>query len=51
MDAPAPYIQWGFFQISMPNLLLIGVMLALFILALLLPFPGHGADDRDGNTR
>ncbi|MBJ7595947.1 MAG: hypothetical protein JF886_14035 [Candidatus Dormibacteraeota bacterium] len=42
MDAPAPYFQWGFIQISLPNLVVIGVMLFLFVLALVLPFPGHG---------
>lgn len=50
MDAPAPYIHWGFILISLPNLVLIGVMLALFAVALVAPFPshrekGHG-DDR-----
>lgn len=51
MDAPAPYVHWGFILISLPNLVLIGVMLLLFIVALVTPFPGHrssreGSDDR-----
>ncbi|HEY8755912.1 MAG TPA: hypothetical protein VIN65_06130 [Candidatus Dormibacteraeota bacterium] len=46
MDAPAPYFHWGFVQISLPNLVVIAVMLLLFALALVLPFPGHGGDDR-----
>jgi hypothetical protein len=41
MDAPAPYLHWGFIQISLANLVVIGVMLLLFVLALVLPFPGH----------
>ena len=41
MDQPAPYVHWGFILISLPNLVLIGVMLLLFALALVLPFPGH----------
>ena len=41
MDAPAPYFQWGVLQISLPNLVVILVMLLLFVLALVLPFPGH----------
>jgi len=41
MDTPAPYVHWGFILISLPNLVLIGVMLLLFIAALLLPFPSH----------
>ena len=41
MDQPAPYFHWAFIFISLPNLVLIGVMFLLFILALVLPFPGH----------
>ena len=43
MDQPAPYFDWGFIHISWPNLVLIIVMLALFVLALVVPFPGHRA--------
>ena len=43
MDQPAGYLHWGFILISWPNLLVIGLMLALFALALILPFPGHGS--------
>jgi hypothetical protein len=51
MDGPAPYFQWGFVQISLPNLVVIGVMLLIFVLALVLPFPGHAAPpDGDGTT-
>jgi hypothetical protein len=42
MDGPAPYFQWGFIQISLPNLIVIGVMVLIFVLALIVPFPGHG---------
>jgi len=35
------YITWGFIQISLSNLIIIGVMIVLFVAALLLPFPGH----------
>lgn len=41
MDNPAPYYHWGFIEISLPNLIVIGLMIVIFILALLLPFPGH----------
>jgi large-conductance mechanosensitive channel len=41
MDAPAPYIHWGFILISLPNFLLICVMVLLFVLALVAPFPSH----------
>jgi hypothetical protein len=43
-------------QISVANLTIIAVMIALFILALVLPFPGHGEAptmkaDRDDDHR
>ena len=40
MNDPAPYFHWGFILISLPNLVLIGVMVLLFIVALFAPFPG-----------
>ena len=49
MDAPAPSIQWGFILISLPNLVLIVVMILVFILALLAPFPSHRAKDPDSD--
>ncbi len=51
MNAPAPYIHWGFILISLPNLVVILVMLLVFALALIAPFPHHrpeqAADDDD----
>ena len=46
--APAPgrYISWGVIQISVTNATIIGVMIVLFILALVVPFPTH--DDESG---
>jgi hypothetical protein len=41
MDNPATYLHWGFILISVPNAALILGMIALFLLALLAPFPGH----------
>jgi hypothetical protein len=41
MNAPAPYIHWGFILISLPNFVLICVMVLLFVLALVAPFPHH----------
>jgi hypothetical protein len=43
MDTPAQYFDWGFIHISYPNLIVIGVMLVLFAIALVAPFP-HGSD-------
>jgi hypothetical protein len=42
VDAPAPYFHWGFILISLPNVILILVMVLLFVAALVLPFPRHG---------
>ena len=41
MNSPAPYIHWGFILLSVPNLVLIILMLALFAIALVAPFPTH----------
>ncbi|MEY9934494.1 hypothetical protein ABH926_009162 [Catenulispora sp. GP43] len=40
------YLHWGVIQISVANLTVIGIMILVFVLALLLPFPkGHKHDD------
>ena len=44
MDAPATYLSWGFVLISIPNLLMIGGMVVLFIVALFAPVP-HGSEE------
>jgi hypothetical protein len=33
-------IHWGFVQLSLANLVVIGLMVIVFILALVVPFPG-----------
>ena len=35
------YVHWGVVQISVTNLVIIGLMLLVFVLAILLPFPGN----------
>ena len=40
LNGPAHYVHWHFFQMSVPNLIVIGLMIAVFILAIALPFPG-----------
>lgn len=43
LNHPGHYVHWGVIQISVANLVVIGVMIVLFVLALLLPFPkGRG---------
>ncbi len=41
LDHVGRYIHWGFIQLSVPNAIVIGLMIAIFIAALFLPFPGR----------
>jgi len=45
LSTPGHYVHWGFVQISVANLVVIAVMLVVFALAVLLPFP-HGRSKR-----
>jgi hypothetical protein len=40
------YFHWGFIQISAANLVVILLMIAVFVLAILLPFPRRKGGDR-----
>ena len=42
LDHPGRYVHWGIVQISVANLVVIAIMIVLFVLALILPFPGSG---------
>ena len=42
LSHPAHYVHWHFFQMSVPNVIVISLMILVFILAIALPFPGHG---------
>jgi hypothetical protein len=39
LSHPARYVHWHFFQMSVANLLVILLMIAVFIVAILVPFP------------
>ena len=41
------YVHWGVISISVTNLIIIGLMVVVFLLALVLPFPGS----HDGGGR
>lgn len=41
MDSPGTFLHWGVIQISVANLVVIILMLVVFALALVLPFPGR----------
>ncbi len=40
LNSPGYYIHWGFIQISLANLIVIALMIVVFVVALLAPFPG-----------
>jgi hypothetical protein len=40
LNHPGHYVHWGVIQISVANVLLILLMVAIFAAAILLPFPG-----------
>ena len=40
------YIHWGFIQLSYANFAVIVLMIIVFILAIVLPFPKRKRDDR-----
>ena len=41
LNGPAKYLNWGFISISVPNVIMISLIIVLFILALVIPFPTH----------
>ncbi|MBI3430572.1 MAG: hypothetical protein HY050_11105 [Actinobacteria bacterium] len=41
LDSPAKFFNWGFISISIPNLIMIGLIIVLFVLAIVIPFPIH----------
>jgi hypothetical protein len=46
LNGSGRYIHWGFIQISVANLVVILLMILVFILAILLPFPRRKEHDR-----
>lgn len=47
VDAQGSYVNWSVIHISVTNLTIIVVMVVLFVLALVLPFPDHDDAPRD----
>jgi hypothetical protein len=41
LNQHASYVHWHFFEMSVPNVLVIVLMLIVFAVAVLAPFPGH----------
>ena len=44
LSHPAHYLHWHFFQMSVANVILIVLMIAVFIAAILIPFPKRGRE-------
>ena len=40
LNSPGYYIHWGFIQLSLANFIVILLMIVVFVVALLAPFPG-----------
>lgn len=40
LNGPGHYLHWGFVQLSYANAIVIVSMVVVFVLALVLPFPG-----------
>ena len=49
-SADAYFLHWGVVQISLANFVIIVLMVVLFVLALVVPFPG-GRGDSDEESR
>ena len=41
LNHPPTYVHWHFFQMSVSNVVVIALMLIVFVVAILAPFPGH----------
>ena len=46
LNGSGHYIHWGFIQISVANFVVILLMIAVFILAIVLPFPRRKGRDQ-----
>jgi hypothetical protein len=51
LNTPATYLNWNFILVSVPNLIVIAGMIVIFILALIVPFPGHAEADEVDDER
>jgi hypothetical protein len=49
LNHPAHTVDWSFVHLSVANVVVIGVMLIVFVLAIVLPFPGS-ARRREGGS-
>jgi hypothetical protein len=45
LSHPANTVHWHFFLMSVANVVVIIVMLVVFAVAIVVPFPGHGVKE------
>jgi hypothetical protein len=45
LNHPGHYLHWGVIQISVGNLVVVGLMVTTFVIALIAPFPGSRRKD------
>jgi hypothetical protein len=53
LNHPAHTVDWSFIHLSVANVVVIGLMLVIFVVAIVLPFPGAAAREaarRSGGT-
>jgi hypothetical protein len=47
---PAHIVHWHFFEMSVPNIVVLVAVFAFFVLAIMLPFPGAARRRRGGSS-
>ncbi len=50
LNHPAHTVDWSFIHLSVANVVVIGLMLVVFVLAIVLPFPGAARRGRGGSS-
>jgi hypothetical protein len=50
LNHPAHVLEWHFIQLSVANVVVIALMLVVFVLAILLPFPGAARRRGEGGS-
>ena len=45
LNTPAHYVHWDFFKMSVANVTVILLMIAVFVIVILLPFPTRERDE------
>ncbi len=48
LNHPAHTVDWSFIHLSVANVVVIGLMLVVFVAALVLPFPGAARRRQEG---